>query len=202
MGNWASSTYTAGNFFHTDWSPLQVIQSASASDHYISFPFTIPTTVKNIGVFVWSESSLVTGNDFTLSQPILSDRSSPQQYIPPPYQQELDDCLRRFCKTFAPTQAPIQAINSAAGAIHWATPVTGRSPVVPWFFPREMGKEPTVTTYNPVSANANWRDLNNSADRTATIQAAGPKMVRIVMGSCAVSEDNIIHASASAEPCV
>lgn len=206
VNNWASTTYTAGNFFHADWTPVAVTSqtvSGSSGTVYLSCPVPqIPSGAKNIGIFIWTETQLTNTKLIEVRRPIFTDGDVPQRYVLPDYQQELSTCLRRFCKTFALNQKPIQAINSTAGAIHFPTPVTGRSPVVPWFFPIEMGKEPTVTTYNPVVSNANWRDLNASADRPATIQAAGPKMVRIVLGNCAVSDDTIIHASAEAEPSV
>jgi len=199
INNWGSTTYTAGNFFHSSWTPMAVGSADGAGN--ISFPFVLSAGRKNVGVFIWTENQITSGQALTVSEPILSDAGAPQIYLPPSYSEELTACLARYCKTFDMSVKPAQAVNSSAGCVTIATPVASQSPVVPWRFPARMRKQPTVTTYNPVSSNANWRDLTNSADRTVTVQAAGDQMVRLVLGSSAVSADNIIHATAEAEPC-
>ena len=203
VNDWASTTYTTGNFFNANWAPLAVAsQTVGAGSPYrFSFPVTVPGSHKNLGVLIWTETQLTSGNEFYIGEPILSDAGAPQIYLPPSYSDELNACLARFCKTFNMGVTPAQAINSGQGAIVLPTPVVSRSPVAEWRFPVPMRKEPSVTTYNPVSANANWRDLDNSADRLATVQSAGEQMVRIILGTSGVSNDNIIHATASAEPC-
>ena len=57
---------------------------------------------------------------------------------------------------------------------------------------------PTVTTYNPSAANANWRDVTGSADIAATVDpstAIGPTGVEVTSASVATQGHNLcIHA--------
>jgi hypothetical protein len=62
-----------------------------------------------------------------------------------------------------------------------------------------MRAAPTITTYNPSAANANWRDTTNGADRTVTVsdQSEGGFVVTGAGGAAAAL--NYIHWQASAD---
>jgi len=74
-----------------------------------------------------------------------------------PFGTELALCQRYFCKTFSTGTAPAQntgytgalgaiAINAGASTALWAH----------FQFPSEMRAVPTITTFSPTAANANW----------------------------------------------
>jgi hypothetical protein len=200
VNNWASTTYTAGNFFHANWVPLAVAQGvASATGYRFSFPVTVPGGHKNLGVLIWTETQLTSGNEFYIGEPILSDAGCPQIYLPPSYSDELTACLARYTKTFGLTTAPVQNIGNAQGALR-ATG-NGSGVDIDWRFPVPMRKIPTITTFNPLAANANWRDQTASADRTVTLGTATTSAVAINAGSTTSGNQMSIHATAEAEPC-
>lgn len=200
VNNWASTTYTAGNFFHSSWAPLAVAsQSVGAGTPYrFSFPVTVPGSHKNLGVLIWTEDQLTSGNEFYIGEPILSDAGAPQIYLPPSYSDELTACLQRFCKTFGFTTAPVQNIGNAQGALRETG--NGGSVDKDWRFPLPMRKVPTITTFNPLAGNANWRDQTASADRTVTTGTPTTSAVAINAGSTTTGNQMSIHATAEAEP--
>jgi hypothetical protein len=200
VNNWASTTYTAGNFFHANWVPLAVAsQTVSAGTPYrFSFPVTVPGNHKNLGVLIWTEDQLTSGNEFYIGEPILSDAGCPQIYLPPSYSDELTACLGRYAKTFNMSVAPVQNVGNGQGAIRLSG--NGGSIETDWRFPVPMRKVPTITTFNPLAANANWRDTVASADRTVTVGTATTSAVAINAGSTTTGNQMSIHATAEAEP--
>jgi len=197
VNNWASTTYTTGNFFSASWAPLAV--GLADGQGNISFPVVLPSGLKNIGVFIWTEGQITSGQALTISEPILSDAGVPQIYLPPSYSDELIDCLGRYAKTFGFTTAPVQNVGNAQGAIRLSG--NGGGIDTDWRFPVPMRKVPTCTTFNPLAANANWRDTTASADRTATLGTATTSAVVINAGSTTTGNQMAIHATAEAEPC-
>jgi hypothetical protein len=76
----------------------------------------------------------------------------------------------QFFKTFPLTVAPAQS-GGVTGALQYFPPGANRfSTNVTW--PVRMLKAPTVTTYNPSAANANWRDVTDSTDQTVVTGTA------------------------------
>lgn len=197
VNNWASTTYTAGNFFHSSWVPLAVASADGQGN--ISFPFVLAAGLKNIGVFIWTENQITSGQALTISEPILSDAGCPQIYLPPGYSDELTACLERYTKTFAMSVAPVQNVGNGQGAIRLSG--NGGNIDTDWRFPLPMRKVPTITTFNPLAANANWRDTVASADRTVTVGTATTSAVAINAGSTTTGNQMSIHATAEAEPC-
>lgn len=197
VNNWASTTYTAGNFFHANWEPLAVVQSASALTHYISFPLTIVTSARNMGVFVWTEDQLTSGQSMDISAPILSDGRVPQYYSAPPWEAELAACQRRFYKTFEPGVAPVQNVGNGRGAPAIFAYGTGGGSL-PLFFPVEMGKVPTITRFNPNAANSDWNPGSVAANNGTPTQRG---VTLSISGTPIANTEYKIHVTAEAEPC-
>jgi hypothetical protein len=198
VNNWASTTYTAGNFFHANWVPLAVGSANGAGD--ISFPVVISGGLKNVGVLIWTENQLASGQELTIDEPILSPIGVPQRYSPPDYEAELAACQRRFYKSFEPGVAPVQNVGNGRGT--WRFPSYGAG-VAHYSrdFPVVMGKTPTIATYNPNAANANWRDLTSSVDRTAGTTGISASGCTITCDTPATAlANNAIHVTAEAEP--
>lgn len=81
----------------------------------------------------------------------------------------LGSCQRRYFKSFPYTTVPAQATGNVNGAYMW--PAIGAGAVVSrgghFPFPVTMRAAPTVTSFNPISANANARDFTNGLDCSA-----------------------------------
>ena len=66
-------------------------------------------------------------------------------------------------------------------------------------FDNNMRAAPTITTYNPSAANANWRDTTNGADRTVTVSDQSESGFVLTGAAGAAAASNYIHWQASAD---
>jgi hypothetical protein len=99
-------------------------------------------------------------------------------FVVPDFGAEMRACQRYYFKTFDHLVFPQQNAGYA-GALMVSTSATstfGGSYCLPAAL---RVTNPTVTTYNPVANNANWRDNNNSADRTVGTIAPGMNTISI-----------------------
>jgi hypothetical protein len=114
------------------------------------------------------------------------------------YTTELPICQRFYQKSFPSVIAPGNTNPGVAPVVTLSTGASGgfgiHIPLRPF-----MRASPSVTTYNPSAANANWRDTTNAADRTATAgQITDPSFYISGAGGIAGSTNNI-HWTADAE---
>jgi hypothetical protein len=83
-----------------------------------------------------------------------------------PFQQNYDDCLRYFQKSYSYGQIAGGAVGG--GAINIYAPVFGQ-PYSPIRFPKMMAKSPTMTFYSPVTgASGNIRNYSSTVDVATT----------------------------------
>jgi hypothetical protein len=119
---------------------------------------------------------------------------------------ELAICQRYLAKTFPQATAPAQGTGVTAGAIIYRALYSGADYWgAAWRFPVTMRAAPTITYFNPIGANANWRNLDTGADSgsTAAVEVpTGDQMVfplNLQLSSDGVGQRIAIHALASAE---
>lgn len=114
-----------------------------------------------------------------------------------PYGTELALCQRYYAKTFPQATAPAQNVtfNGAVGAV---APATGAAVVAVWVLPVVMRASPTMTTFSPSAASANWSA--NPAAPTASFLNTGDQNVSILgLTNTAAGNGYSIHMTASAE---
>lgn len=125
----------------------------------------------------------------------------PIEFAPASY--EMLRCQRYFQSTF-PIGTNIGQNAGVAGAITVKNPIALGDPSDYWQFSQPMRAAPTIVTYNPSAANANWRDITAAADATVSVDPSSTKSQRGVLiatsGTVTTLGDILaIHASASAE---
>lgn len=114
-----------------------------------------------------------------------------------PYAEEFRICQRYLYKTFPAGTAPAQnaGVSGSFGVYsHVAAAIFGGT----IFFPVAMRAAPTMTHYNPSAANANWRDVTSSADRTRTTGTVSDKGYDLSGAAGAAAALNRIHCLADA----
>lgn len=111
---------------------------------------------------------------------------------------EANLCRRFYEKSFIYVTAPAQSagVTSAYG-VFLPTGATGTFGSTVTLIPKRTA--PTITTYNPALANANWRDTTNGADRVVTVGTAGQNSFLVTGAAGAAGSTNLIHWSADAE---
>lgn len=123
-------------------------------------------------------------------------------YISRPKPLELELCRRYFQKTFQLGTVPAQNAG-ITGAITVKNPIALGDPSEWWQFTSPMAKTPTIITYNPSAANANWRDITAAADVTVSVDPASTIGVNGVLiatsGTVSTLGDILaVHATADA----
>jgi hypothetical protein len=110
---------------------------------------------------------------------------------------ELALCQRYYWKSFNQSVTPAQnaGVTGALTIQSNASSTFSGS----FNFPTAMRTNPTITTFNPLEANANFRDANNSATRTLN-SATGSESGIVLIGLAGIVNGiNRIHAVADAE---
>jgi hypothetical protein len=113
--------------------------------------------------------------------------------------QELRECQRYFFKTFAQGTAPAQNVASSDGALFGGPSVSNISFIATQVFPVTMRGAPTVTTFSPNAASANWTDQGGAIPTVAVL--SGGQAAVSIRGTTATSPGGAhsIHLTASAE---
>jgi hypothetical protein len=114
------------------------------------------------------------------------------------FSNQLAQCQRYYGKTFLSGTAPAQ--NAGVTASLFACSYTVNQPIaVNWKYPATMRAAPTITTYSPDNASANWSTQGGSRP-TVAVQSIGDQGVSI-RGTTAVlaNASYEIHAAADAE---
>jgi len=100
--------------------------------------------------------------------------STRSPFIMRPFDQELNSCRRYYQKSFPQGTAVAQSAG-VVGAITVKNPIALGDPSEYVQFIPPMRASPTVVTYNPSAANANWRDITAAADATVSVDPASTK---------------------------
>ena len=113
------------------------------------------------------------------------------------YNQELANCQRYYAKTF-PQSVAVAQNSGDFNSLYTIAQVNNLSFSVTWKLPVTMRANPTVTTYSPNAANANWSP--NATTPTAAVATTSQELT-VINGTTSTTAGNgyYIHASASIE---
>lgn len=126
----------------------------------------------------------------------------PDPWTPPSVGDELQKCMRYYEKTFNSGVVPAQDVKIGKGDIILpvnTSALTATNMVVEWRFRVPKRAAPTITTYNPDAANANWRNSALGADYTANVDNISETSATMRASNVAAGLWAIIHATADAE---
>lgn len=124
----------------------------------------------------------------------------PMRLPPRSVVRELLACRRYYRKTFPQATAPAQNAGTTGALALQAAAATANGCSLWDAFDVLMRAAPTVTTFNPSAANANWRDTTGAVDRAATVINASEHGVGIYISATPTAGNtHQIHATADAE---
>jgi hypothetical protein len=156
--------------------------------------------------FTWTPSGTAGANDLVVFDDVnlaqVASTSGPMFPINrSSFELQLMECMRHYEKTFPYTLAPAQNAGTI-GALAYLTPVVNAAPNVDWHYRAQKRVTPTVTTFNPGAANANWRNITDGADVTVTVDTTGTGSAEriLIYGATVAGASKIItiHATADA----
>ncbi len=184
-------------------SALQHTEILSAAVQRFFRTYTIPSGAKELAVLFEMVPTGTAGADdsFSITGVQLEPGITASPYELRPFSMLLALCRHFYRKSFPYSTAPAQACASSNGAltVYLPTGATGVFGAQAQF--DGMFAAPTVTTYNPISSNANWRDTTNNADRTANAAAeiGDSSFIVTSTGGGLAASNNAIHWSAAAQ---
>jgi hypothetical protein len=189
-------TLTAGWAYAN--TPVSLAVTTAWADYTIA-NVAISASATNLGIFIWNDSTTTTtttdilhiGGYVTMTVGSVAPVATVARFA-----DEFADCSRYYFKTFAYTTAPGQAITQV-GAFQCNS---GGNPsfFAELQFPTRLRAAPNTVTYNPVSANANWRDITNGADRTVAIVESTDRHIAWGSTTTSANASNLIHITSDA----
>lgn len=134
---------------------------------------------------------------FNISQVQIEEGSIATQFERRTAQEELAMCQRYYFKTF-PSATVVAQSAGVSGAITWITQVA-TAWALECCFPVVMRAAPSITTFNPSAANANWRDTTGAADVVVTVVDTSDRRTNLQGAGATAAHTCSIHVTASAE---
>lgn len=138
--------------------------------------FDVPSNAKNLFVMIYGDSQFAAAGGMNIAQVSLTDGYEIQDWSPDTDRQELQR-LDEFAKSFNLDTAPAQNVGLNTGEFKFQCTViaaVGFAGVGVPFQQRLRAAPTTLTLYNPSAANAQIRNVTDSADCTgSTITANG-----------------------------
>lgn len=189
---------TSGTWLYTNGAGMYVYWTLAAGSNFQGTANT------------WNSSNLVAASDqanaldsdtnnFKLALVQVEEGIGASPFEQLPASIVLERCQRYARKSFDLATAPVQNVGSVVGAAfavsHVAAAVFGTRVQ----FDQRMRATPTITTYNPSAANADWRDATNGADRTKTVADQSESGFTVTGAAGAAAASNYIHWLATAE---
>jgi hypothetical protein len=161
---------------------------------------TLRSTVSQAAVQVsWSPTGTAGVNDyFEIDEVQAEIASSATTFDRRPFAVMLQNCQRRFIKTFPYGTAPAQNAGVTGALTVFSGTGVSATEGLTWQYPT-MRTTPTITTFNPSVANANWRDVTGGADRVVTVGTVSDSSVPISLAGGVAATTNQIHAQADAD---
>lgn len=143
--------------------------SVTTAWKYFSMTVTLPANAKNFMPAIWTNAQLANGDSFSVAEAQLIDDVFPRPWLPTPsLQMEFADVRWFYQKSFDRDTAPAQGIGINTGEVlTQASKVGALTEYLAHRYALPMRATPTITTFNPASANAQPRDIIAGTDCSA-----------------------------------
>lgn len=186
--------------------------SGNAASLYVYFTLAVGSTYQTSTLNAWAGGAfygsnthtnsvlLTSGATFQVTGVMLNAGVFPLPYEKRSIQQELVSCLRYYEKTFPQGMAVAQNVGIGTGDMFILSVSTAAGTNYVWWpFTVRKRVAPTIVTYNPAAANANWRDVTASADKGVASLGATEWGGGVWVNATTTVGDNLrIHISANA----
>lgn len=150
VNNWASGTFTPGNFFLSSNLTVTAVKAgANASTSYAEYSLsaTLSSSCNNIIVMMWTENTVAQNVTVDFTQADLYVGTSTRAWSPLSSDAELTKC-RRYCTVLGGGTGETVGVATYAGA-------AGENTYTTLIFPVEMFTVPTVTIATFAVSNTN-----------------------------------------------
>lgn len=198
VNDWASGTFTAGNFFLganvTVTAAGSIALTANTLADITPLSGAISGSMNNLAVMFWTDSTQAQNVTLDIGKVKLELGAVPTQFIAPDWRGELERCKAYYWKTFPYATAPVQNVGSTADALQLDALANGIAGFLVKH-PRTMFSTPVVTTFNPSAANSSVRDATNNADRSVATGSNGEGGSFLEFAAAGSPCRNFVHAT-------
>lgn len=210
VGNWASTTYTAGNFFVANTSTIAVGATAVAAGAWTDVPVSsasaggvvVPSSLNNLYMVAWTDAAVAQNVTLDLSVMRAGQGTAIPLWTPPAAQVELA-CCQRYYQTSYDGQPAGTVAAAANRRVAVATSSTTPGVQFQVSYPVTMRAAPTITFYNPsTGAVGTMRNETAATDlAVGTFGTPGKDFFAAFNSAAAATVQNIyaIHYTAAAE---
>lgn len=184
VNDWASSTYTTGNFFLG--SNLSIVRSGATTlstteDTFFAERFQVPAGTNNLIFFFWTTNEAAQNVAIELTRVAMTEGQLSMPFVEAPFSEEVRRCQRFYEKTFALETAPAEGVGVSAGHDLASTAIDAVfDPMVNWVFKVEKRAAPTVSLYNPRAAGTDGQWDTNAAS-LANARALSPTTSHVII---------------------
>jgi hypothetical protein len=175
--------------------------STTATRYSFTTSVIVPTATTQASVwFSWTPVGTASTDDLYIDDVQLEVGSVATPFERRPFESELLACMRHYEKTCQYSIAPAQGTGTAVGALftnrgYAANTICSSH----WHFKVTKRVTPTVITYNPSAANANYRNGGGTGDYTVNPSNTSEQRIALeTTASVALNDLGYIHAAADA----
>lgn len=174
---WAVAAFPTGSVT-TSWA--EHAGSGPGTCEHVSFgTITVPANATEAGLRIAAKDWVGTAgaNDWwSITNVNLTPTNyEPATFVHPSYFESLTRAQLSYRKTFPYATVPAQNAGVAGALCTVGTSTTAGALGLQWQFGTAMRASPTITTYNPSAANANWRDTTAGADAVVQVDTMSAK---------------------------
>ncbi len=201
--DWTSASYAAGGFFLAANVTVAAVGSMTPSantwTNLNELQATLSASCNNVILMVWTEGAAAQNVTLDIARFRWGPGTTAPTWRQPEFSAELQKCQRYYFKTFPIGTAPAQAAGRS-GDWEMTAPaaLTGSLGSFEYAYPVRMRTTPSITTYNPISANNQARDHTNAADRAPTTLDTSDRRVSFTFATLANGQLGM-HLTGSAE---
>lgn len=200
VGTWGTGNPTLAANWAYIGTPAAITITTTRTRYAVN-NLIVGSSTNNLAVFIWTDAVEVNTDLWNVARVKLEVSNAATDFVPRPFTLEKYLINRFYAKTFAPDVAPAQSSASTTGAVYGRGVVTTIGTIWGTWRPiPELRTTPSVTTYSPFTADANWRSGANTASITVLVASATAGMIAIGSQTDAptVNTNYFIHLTADA----
>lgn len=175
-------------------------KSVTTAWQNFSVSITAPSDCKNLICAIWTDAGFSAGDELNIAEAGLFLGATILSWTPRNTALEYNLLSRYYWKSFGLDTAPAQNAGFTGALRFIAGKAGATSQFCTLLFYTRMRTTPTVTTYNPVAANAQVRDGIAAADCSSTSASVeGHSLFLNATGNAATAIGNRLHVHVSAD---
>lgn len=200
VGTWGTGNPTLAANWAYIGTPAAITITTTRTRYAVN-NLTVGASTNNLAVFIWTDAVEVNTDLWNVARVKLEVSAGATDFVARNVMIEKYLINRFYNKTFPIATAPAQDAGTVAGAVASRGVVAAIGTVWGiWALIPEMFRTPSVTTYSPLSADANWRNGGDTLSITVLVASITTGLISIgsQTDTPSVNTNYFIHVTADA----